>query len=516
MNKIKILLGKTKEKFKKHPKIYSIAIIVIVILIIIFTRGGNKAEKITVTKGTIIESVQASGKTKPAEDVKLGFDRGGRIAKVYAKVGDTVKAGQILVALDQGELSANLLKAKADLASETSKLEELLQGSGVGGIKTSNTQIALRDARANLVEKIRDSYTKSDDAIRNYAGQFFNGAQPSFSFKDYFVSSGVTVYLNVDYDLKASILQKRTALSSVLSSWSASMISLNQDSNLETYLSEAKTNLNAVRSFLDELSIAVNKFEVQNTEFRATINGFKSDVSTARANVNTAIANLLDSEERYNSASLDTNVSAQTISAQENRVLSSRANVQAIEAQINQAIVTAPFDGVVTKSDVDQGEIVSAGTNVVSLISEKNLLIESNVSEVNIGKVNVGNSVKITLDAFPLDQFVGKVNYIEPAETIVDNVVTYKVTIVLNDEYESLKSGLTANLNIETARKDDVMVIPQFAIVSKDGKDYVKRLIDGESREIEVKLGAKSSDGMVQVIEGLSEGDILEVESSTS
>lgn len=515
MNKIKNILGKVKDRFKKHPIIYSVILVVVVILIGVFASGGGKTEKITVEKGTIIESVQASGKTKPAEDVNLGFERGGRVGRVYAKVGDRVKAGQTLVVLDQSELSANLLKAEADLASEASKLEELVQGTNSSGVRTSNSEIALRDAKANLIEKIRDSYTKSDDAVRNYAGQFFNGAPPSFTFRDYFVNNGVTVYLDINYDLKASILQKRTALSSVLSTWNNSIINLNQNSDLDKYLLEAKTNLNSVRLFLDDLSVAVNKFEVQGSEFRTTIMGFKSDVSTARANVNSTFANLLESEERYNSAFLDTNVSTQTISAQENRVLSSKANVQAIQAQLSQMVIRAPFDGVVTRSDADQGESVSAGTDVISLISEKNLQIESNVSEVNIGKVNVGNSVKITLDAFPLSEFMGKVNYIEPAETIVDNVVTYKVTIVLNDDYENLKSGLTANLNIETARKDDVVVIPQFAIVPKEGKDYVKRLVDNKSVETEVKLGAKSSDGMVEVVSGVSEGDTLEVESIT-
>lgn len=513
---MKNILEKIKNFLKAHPIISSIGFVILIVVVVMFFNKDDGAQRVTVERGNIIETVQSSGKTKPAEDVELGFERSGKISRANVKIGDSVTEGQSLVVLDQSEQSANLMKAQADLAIEIARLEELKQASSNGEgdpAKISNAEVALRDATSNLVEKIRDSYTRADDAVRNYSGQFFIGNPPSIVFKDYFNQGGTYVYFDVDYEAKASVLSKRTALTSTFQSWAESLQNLNSTSDLNIYTLEAKRNLETVRAFLDDLSLIVNKLEIQNSEYRSIYVGFKSDVSAARSTVGTAVANLLAAQEKFNAARLDIGVSAQGIAAQESRVLGSRAQVRSIEAEISKMNIRAPFDGVVTGLDADQGEIVSGGARVISLISKKNFQIESNVSEVNIGKINPGNSVRITMDAFPGREFFGKVSYIEPAETLVDNVVTYKVTILLNEEYPDLKSGLTANLNIETARKDDVVVIPQYAIISRDGKNYARKIENNEVVEVEITLGTRGSDGTIEVLSGLSPQDVIEVSS---
>src|SRR6185295_17483402 len=133
-----------------------------------------------------------------------------------------------------------LIKAQAELASETSKLDDV--------------QISFSDARSNLVSKINDAYTKSDDAVRNYSGQFFSGAFPSISFKDAIVIGESVIFLNVTANQKISLSAKRTSLSGMLPSWQASIEKINQGEDIEKYISEAKRNLNEVKVFLDELS----------------------------------------------------------------------------------------------------------------------------------------------------------------------------------------------------------------------------------------------------------------------
>ena len=510
---MKNFFKKVVVRVKKHPIIYgAILVILIIIIATLAFKKGNGTERVQVAQGSVVETVQAAGKTKPAQDVNLGFVRGGKIDRVSVKIGDMVNAGDTLVTLDQREEYANLLRAQADLASETSRLEELKQTISLGGVNTSSSDVALRDAKNNVIEKIRSAYTNSDDSIRNYADQFFNGAPPSFTFKDYFVENGATVYLDVNYDLKASLLRQRTQLSLTLSSWSRSISGLNQNSDAEQYLFEAKTNLAEVRSFLEGLSLAINRIEVTNNEYRSTIVGFKNDVSTARSTVNAAISSVNEAEEKYNSARLSSSGNPQTISAQESKVGASRASVQASEAALSQMVIRAPFAGLVTDSPASAGEIVSSGETVISLISQNNLEIESNVSEVNIGKVNIGNPVQITLDAFPGQQISGKVSYVEPAATIVDNVVTYKVTVAIDEQNSDLKSGLTANLAIETNRKDDVLNIPQYAVINREGKTFVKKVENKEVIEKEIVVGTRGSNGMVEVVSGISAGDTIEID----
>ena len=184
-----------------------------------------------------------------------------------------------------------------------------------------------------------------------------------------------------------------------------------------------------------------------------------------------------------------------------------QANLESAQAQLSKAIIKAPIPGVVTKQDVKVGEIVSANTPLISIISLGNLQIEANIPEVDIGKVMIGNPVGITLDAFPGETFSGRVTYIDPAETIVDGVVNFRLTIVFNSADARLKSGLTANLSIRTLTKDGVLILPQYAILEYDSGVFA-RVQDGKNtKEIPIAIGIRGQDSSVEIISGLKEGD---------
>ena len=121
-------------------------------------------------------------------------------------------------------------------------------------------------------------------------------------------------------------------------------------------------------------------------------------------------------------------------------------------------------------------------------------------------------SVHITIDAFSGQQISVIVSYVEPAATIVDNVVTYKVTVAIDEQNSDLKSGLTANLAIETNRKDDVLNIPQYAVINREGKTFVKKVENKEVIEKEIVVGTRGSNGMVEVVSGISAGDTIEID----
>jgi multidrug efflux pump subunit AcrA (membrane-fusion protein) len=141
------------------------------------------------------------------------------------------------------------------------------------------------------------------------------------------------------------------------------------------------------------------------------------------------------------------------------------------------------------------------------------MYIEANVSEVNIGKVQVGNKVKVEFDAFPGETFEGEVAYVEPAETIVDDVVNYKVRVeVKNDNDQAkkvFKSGLTSNLTIETRSVDQVVAIPAYAVFEKEGKSFVNKTVGESTVEVTVEVGLRGSDGLIEIKSGLNPGDTV-------
>ena len=145
---------------------------------------------------------------------------------------------------------------------------------------------------------------------------------------------------------------------------------------------------------------------------------------------------------------------------------------------------------------------------VISMIGESGLEIEVDVPEADITKVKVGNEAVITLDAYGDDiKFKGNVVFIDPAETVIQDVVYYKVKVSLvdNENYE-IKPGMTANVDIVTAEKDNVLVIPGRAVKQNDTK-YVEVLEEGVPQRREVKVGLRGDGGLVEIISGLKEGE---------
>lgn len=463
-------------------------------------KSRNGTEYATATRTTLVKTVAASGKTKSTQDVSLGFDRGGKVKKVHVKVGDVVKAGQVLVELDQSEEYANFLKAKAVLAGDSAKSTDL----GVG----------LGDARSNLIVNMRSAFNKSDDAVRNYADQFFNSVSGVPAWKNSFADGNLIIYLNVPTDLKNIIVAGRTEIQNILPVWSSLMSKLStDDSILEKQLAEEKVYLAKVSQFFENLSLGVNQMVSPSYTYDATFAGFRSDVATARSNVQTSIKDLTAAEEKYNAARQEAgNSSGQdNLAVQQAKILQSQADVAAAEAQLAKMTLRAPFDGIVTKVEVDPGEIVTAGSIAMGLISNAQFEIESNVSEVNIGKVNPGNPVSITFDAFPGERFEGSVAYVEPAETIVDNVVNYKVRITLNSIDNRIKSGLTANLTFETSKKENALVLPNYALITQKNDTFVLLVTSNGTIQTPVTKGDSGDGGLVEIISGLSEGDRVEI-----
>jgi HlyD family secretion protein len=252
---------------------------------------------------------------------------------------------------------------------------------------------------------------------------------------------------------------------------------------------------------------------------QATANTYKANVATALTNVNTAITNISDQIQSISGEKITirktqdeltlklAGTSSEEILSQEAVMQQAEAKAQGVRAQIGKTVLRSPLRGTVTKRDIQTGEIASPNTSVISVISESNLEIEANVPEVDVGKVLVGNPVRITLDAFPGENFQGKVAYIEPAETIVDGVVNFKIKIAFDASDERFKSGLTANLVIETLRKENVLVLPQFAILENDRGTFVRKQINGTVTEVPVVLGIRSQNGTIEIISGVTEGE---------
>ncbi|MBU6500916.1 MAG: efflux RND transporter periplasmic adaptor subunit [Patescibacteria group bacterium] len=473
-----------KKIIKKH---WIISGVVVLLLILggYFIFGKKSAVKTDFTEAkldNLVQTVSVTGNIKPAESVDLAFEKSGTIRKVNADVGDKVYAGEALVELDNSEFSTQLAKAQADLASQQATLDK--------------AKFILNNYYNDVVDVINDAYTKANDAVRNQTDALFT----------YPETSPKLVFSTNDSQNEIDLQSQRLVLADRLNSWLKDFSKLQRNSQsdiLDNALIESESNLNEVRKFLDFADKAVvdSVFLPQSTA--AT---YKNDINTGRAEVDTALTSVVGKEQ-------DIGQEKATITSDEAEVQSYEASVENIKAQIAKTSLVSPINGVVTVQNAKVGQIATANVTMTSVISASRFDIEAYVPEADIAKINVDDTTSLTLDAYgSAVNFAASVIKIDPGETVIEGVPTYKVTLRFTKEDARIKSGMTANLDILTAKRDNVIVIPQRSVVTKsDGTTYVllKTSIDGTTREQTVQTGIRGSDGNIEIVSGLKEGDMI-------
>ncbi len=474
LNKIKAVL------LKPIVLVGIIIAIVVLIFVFYFNRGtGPIYETVTAKIGSVSEQVSVTGHVKPAEDVKLSFEKSGRIASVNVMVGSYVNSGQILATIDSNDIRAQLAQAEAAIDVQNAQIE--------------GAKINLSGNANALVDKIRDAYSKSDDAISTQVDQFFyNPTSASTDLR----------FTIADSSLQKDVDALRVSIGQMMSKWSSSLGNLSSNKDLGTYSQTAKSNLNQVKSFTDKASSALNILEASSYPTQTTINGWKANVSAARASIATASSTLIAAEDAWSAA-------ASNLSLRQTELASDVANVDNYKAQLAKTSIVSPISGIVTGVDIKPGEVASSNIPAFHIISSGKFEIEANVPEADITKVKIGSDVNVTLDAYGDEViFKAKVVAIDPAETIIEGVTTYKVTIQFAENDERVKSGMTANINIKGKVQSNVIVVPQQTIINRDGGKIVKVLKkDNTISEVNVEVGLRGYDGNIAITSGLNDGD---------
>jgi len=476
-----------------------------------------KYQFITVQSGSITESVSLTGNTTPAQSVSLSFGSSGIISHTYSNLGKKVHTGQVLTELNTSDLIAQLHQAQANVDVQQAKLEGLQSGSRPEDIAVSQTLLDKgRQDLANIYTGIKDtsidSYAKANDAVRTELDPFFSSGLPG-GLQGIKLTYSTTNNLQSQIDAEA----ERTSASITLNKWQDQLTNIDQSNiGLETLLQEEISYLATVRELLNSVSKTLDSSPALSVSTLAT---YKANVSTALNEVNTATKNLNTISQNIASQKLTVSQSqAQLdlkhagslptdISAQQAQVEQAQASVESVKAKLQNAEIIAPISGTVTQFDAKIGQLASQSTPLVSIMSNTGYEVDAGVSETDVGKILVGDIVTMTLDAFPNETFTGSVFYIAPAQTNVQGVITYQTKISFDKPNPMLKSGLTANINIETNHKDKVLILPQYAILQNDQGTFVKTLENKKVKQNLVTLGIQDQKGNVEIISGVTEGE---------
>lgn len=504
----------------KNKKVYIPIIIVLAIVgwSIFGSKGTAGEQKITVQSATFVQEVSVTGKVVAAKDVNMAFETSGRVAGISVKVGSRVSQGQLLASLANGDAWGFVLQKQAKVDEENARLAEVRKGPRQEDIAIAKSEAegavaGYNQAVQSLIDQIKDSYSKSDDALRSKVDQLYTNPRS--------VTPEILPFDN--YNLKRSLEDQRIRVGEMLINWNTELSVLaGAASYSDKVLSDARTNLATMRNYLNDLSTAASAFQVSGALPQTTVDKYRSDISSARTSISIAISSLTAAELSYKNALTIKQTKEQAyqlklagstneqINAQIAQLKSAQADLQSANAAYAKTIIKAPFDGLITKVDIKEGETVSPTTNAISMISSAGYEIESFVSESDIAKVKVGQPAIVTLDAYGKDvKFKATVSEVDPAETVLDGVSTYKTKLQFVVTDERVRSGMTANTTIQTAEKPASVVIPQEALFLEGGEKVVTVEEEGKRINKKVVTGGINSEGDIEVVSGLSIGDVV-------
>lgn len=473
-----------------------------------------------VERGNIEEIVKARGEVVAQKEFNLELPFGGIVQEIFVKEGDAVRTDDPLIKLEATDFELENGKLEALLAQNEANLEKLIAGPtrediAVSETKVVNAEVSLNDAKLNLIDKIQDAYTKSDDAVRSKTNQLFTTPFTT----GYKLNFGIA-----DYQLMLNVQNDRQNLEGVLASWKSSLGDFSVSSSLKTFSDAAKINLNKIKSYLDEAAQAVNGATAGAALSQTTIDSWKTDVSAGRTNVGTAIVNLTAAEEKLKTAEsslslaqneLDLKMAGtriEDIEIARAQIEETSNQIASVEEKIRKSTLYAPSSAEVVKIFLERKEVFKPGQTAITLFAP-GYKIQSDISELMIGKLKEGekgNDVSIQFDAFPEKIFTGRVAYVEPQEIVKDEDKYYRVNIYFEAGGEKIRSGMSADLLIKTASKNNVLKIPEIAVYERSGKKFVTVLDGTAEREVEIKTGISDGES-VEITGGLSEWQTIAV-----
>ncbi len=406
-------------------------------------------ETVTVERGNIEATVDATGSVEPAAQVTLSFRTGGILSSLAVSEGDEVREGEILAEVNASELGLGVTQAQLALTSAEASQAKLVGGADADDIQAARANLASAEA---ALARMREGPSADEITV---------------AMADLRRAEIALQEAQERYDQYA---------------WVGGIGALPQSVALQ----QATINYEQV---LAAYNIAMQG--PTESELRAA----EAAVAQARSQLSSLVEG----------AGEEDLIMAQVAVEQ------ARASLELAQLQLEGATITAPFNGVLAFVGAEVNEQVGPGSPMIVLIDPSGFHVEVSVDEIDVGQVELEQEARTTLDAYPDEELQGRVEYISPVAAEDLGTVSYLVRVGFDPTQVPLRSGMTANITIVTERRENVLLMPSRAISAdrETGLFYVERLKDdGEIERVEVEIGIQDAT-YTEVLRGLEEGDQL-------
>ncbi len=408
-----------------------------------------------VQKGDLSEQVEVTGAVRSNQSTLLAWQTSGTVVAVHAVEGQVVPAGTLLAELDRLSVPQTVILAQASLVAAQKNLDNLL-----------NTNQDRAAAQLALV--------KAEKALED--------AQKARRNKLYQVASPETIDI-----ARANLILAKDALDNA-----TTIYDRNKNRSDDDVIFAAA---------LSQLAAAQQRYDQAKYNFDY-VSGLPDplDIEMADANLAMAQANLLAAKQQWERVKDGPN---------DQDVAAIQAQIDAAQATLNLTRITAPFGGTVTLTKQKSGDQVAAGTPAFQVDDLSRLLMDVEVSQADIARVQVGQPVVLAWDALTGREYTGTVSQIDRVGKSIAGAVNFTVTVEITQPGEEIRPGMTGTAKIAVRQARGALLVPNRAIRTRDGKSVVYRLQDGTPSAVEVTLGAASGDETAVASGVLQEGDLV-------
>ncbi len=484
----------------------------------------NSGDVVTAFIGDLSSSATASGQVFAQRDAQLSLTTSGTVAEVYVEVGDEVNAGDALLVLDTAVLERAVTEAEQNLAIAENNLASLLAGATKADILAAEANVA--SAQAQL-DDLRDGPSEEEIAAAEASLRAANAdiAAASARLNDQTAGPSTEELRAAELQLELAQHEATTAAqehSTILVTEPGGFLSEERLEEMEFNARQTAVQANADLAAAQE-------------NYNNVVNGNGSSIAGSQASVSQAVASrdiaqiqldqLLAGPTETETAAAEATLaqaeaaleqllrgpSAAQIASAEVQVEQAKIALQRAQNNLAKAKLTAPFAGVITAVNINQGEQTTG--ILMQIVDMDSLEVVLDVDEVDIGSITLGQPATITLESWPNDEIEAEVIAIAPRQkpNQANALVTYEVSLSLGDTDLPVLVGMTANADLITAEKEDVLLVPNRAITAdrQAGTYFVNLYQEGAPPEkVEVTIGLRDSQ-YTEITSGIAEGTEL-------
>lgn len=542
-------------------------------------KGGNNEVRYVlaaVEKGTLIVSVSGSGQISASDEINIKPKASGDVIHVGIKNGQEVKKGVLLLQIDASDARRAVQDAEISLETVQVQLQEMLEPPDeLDVLQAENSLVKAKNAKEDAQNNIEEGY---EDAFNSVTDAFFDlpvimtglsnvlyGYDIGDSEKTlagYWNISALINSIGVDDrdELERFINKARDAYDEASVKYAENFDNYKNTSRyaeeeviedlLEETLETLRSVAETVRNEINVLDYWVNYRSKRNQPIFSAVSEYQSDLRSYSSKANSYLSNLLQVQRSFESnrqalVDAEYSIKEKELSleklmegADDLEIRTKKIAIQQKEAALATArenlagcYVYAPFDGIITKVNVEKGDSVSAGTAAATLIT-KQKIAEISLNEIDVAKVKVGQKTTFTFDAIEDLSITGEVLEVDTVGTVTQGVVSYNIKIGFDTQDDRVKPGMSVSASIITDVKQDVLLVPNSAIKSQGGIYYVETLsgstlstqaaadVSGLTlntppvqKQIEIGL---TNDSYTEIISGLSEDDTVVTQTITN